>query len=491
MLLPSTLFASFSGNTNYAPSFPLLHSGLLIKKIFRVALLFLRSLMEPCSPTNKPLKILTIDGGGLQAISTLLILDKLLDAIAENNEVIYQKPRPCDVFDTIAGIGAGGWLALMLGRFHMDVTACLSEWYKIIQCITPRSKSEEMSIRLLKHCYFDKHRLIDQVDHLTRVYRTGEYLYSDRPNKSVTDDVRTRHVFVAALRSDGRGYNLFRNYPIPESVELPHQLLAGPQNPHKFKISSAFGVTGAAKYFSPPWKEKMSDGRKRGFSDTSFPKPHNITELALNEMWGLYGVKVTISVIVNIGPGHPGPSDFKRIARRFSWGRKSSPRESLYLDGAINVDLQQPPKEQTGAEKKDHFVSPSSRGVSVRFEENTSTAATTSAVGAQISRRDTVGSMKDQKFDQKMKRLETDIEKNIREKLNYVYTGTSPEASSLYFRLALPQAPPGTAQNDALASDATLGPTLNYLSRDDIANTVVEIRQRLSDELPRSQIPVV
>src|SRR5271156_6035958 len=51
---------------------------------------------------GKPLKILTIDGGGLQAISNLLILDKLLDTIASNNQAKV-KPRPCDIFDTIAG----------------------------------------------------------------------------------------------------------------------------------------------------------------------------------------------------------------------------------------------------------------------------------------------------------------------------------------------------------------------------------------------------
>jgi hypothetical protein len=446
--------------------------------------------MEPSSPTTKPLKILTIDGGGLRGISTLIILDELLDAIAENSGITDRKPRPCDVFDTIAGIGAGGWLALMLGRFRMDITACLSEWYKIIQCITPRSKSEEMSIRLLKHRYFDNDRLVNQIDHLTRVYRTGEYLFSESPNKSVADGVRTRHVFVAALRSDGFGYNLFRDYPIPKSVELPQKLLAGPENPDKFKMSSAFGVTGAAKYFSPPWKEKMDDGVKRGFYDTKFPKPHNITKLALNEMWGLYGVKVTISVIVNIGPGPPGPSDIRRIAKRFSWGQKSNPRDFSYRASAINIDPQRPPKESTTVDKKDQLASPSSRGISVKFEESIGTAVNASAPGGQLPQRDTFGSLKDQKFDQEIKKLETEIEKDIREKLKHVYPDSSPQASSLYFRLALPQAPPGTAQNDATASGVALDATLNYLNRNDTASTMDEIRQRLSDEIPRSQIPV-
>lgn len=80
---------------------------------------------------EKPLKILTLDGGGLQAISTLLTLDKLLSTVAENSKVPYKKPRPCDVFDTIAGIGAGGWLAILLGRFHSNHTFSLSRFLKL------------------------------------------------------------------------------------------------------------------------------------------------------------------------------------------------------------------------------------------------------------------------------------------------------------------------------------------------------------------------
>lgn len=65
-------------------------------------------MIDPSKPF-KPLKILTLDGGGLQAISTLLILNKVLETIAKQNGVPeHEKPRPCDVFDTIAGIGTGG-----------------------------------------------------------------------------------------------------------------------------------------------------------------------------------------------------------------------------------------------------------------------------------------------------------------------------------------------------------------------------------------------
>ena len=100
---------------------------------------------------TKPLKILTIDGGGLQGISTLLILGKLLDKIARNNRVPESELRPCDVFDVVAGISLGEWLALLLGRFQMDVSAALVEWCNLIDCIARRSKAVEVRKRLMQH----------------------------------------------------------------------------------------------------------------------------------------------------------------------------------------------------------------------------------------------------------------------------------------------------------------------------------------------------
>ena len=235
--------------------------------------------MDPSRP-SKPLNILTLDGGGLQAVSTLLILNKVLEKIAKENGVPeHQKPRPRDVFDTIAGIGAGGWLAILLGRFRMDITSSLSEWYNLMQCIAPNSMTEELRLRVLQHCYYDTERLVEQVELLAQVYETGDSLFEPE-----TQIARTRHVLVAALASDARSYNLFRSYEVPKTAKSPKKLLEGPEDPRNFKISRAFGVTGAARYFTNPWKEQMASSGKISFSDTKFKNPHKITGLALDEM---------------------------------------------------------------------------------------------------------------------------------------------------------------------------------------------------------------
>ena len=89
------------------------------------------------------MRILTIDGAGLQGILTLVILNAVLEAIGKQNG--DRKPRPCDVFDTIAGIGAGGWLAILLGRLRMDISLCLFTWYKIGR-IKPQSIPKELRL---------------------------------------------------------------------------------------------------------------------------------------------------------------------------------------------------------------------------------------------------------------------------------------------------------------------------------------------------------
>ena len=191
----------------------------------------------------KPLKILTIDGGGLQGISALLILNELLTTIAQQNHVLDSKPRPCDVFDVIAGIGGGGWLALLLGRFQMDITAALAEWYNLIECIAPKSKSEEIRMRLLQHSHYDRDRLVEQIDQLTDFYGTDKHMYFTPPN-----DSRCKHVFVSALKNDPKGsspgYSLFRTCDCPKDANV----LGGPPDPRHYKISHAFGATGAARF---------------------------------------------------------------------------------------------------------------------------------------------------------------------------------------------------------------------------------------------------
>ena len=433
-------------------------------------------------PLPKPLKILTIDGGGLQAVSTLLILNQLLKSIAIQNGVPNRKPRPCDVFDTIAGIGTGGWLAILLGRFRMDITSCLHEWYKITNRITPRSKTEELRMRLFQQCYFDPGRLTEQIDRLIQLYGTGDYFYEDEP-----EGARTRHVFVAPLKSDAQGYNLFRSYDIPASAALPDKLLEGPECPEKFKISHAFGVTEAAKYFAPEWKEHMAVSGKTGFRDTKFPEPHNITELALNEMWGIYETDVPLSVAVNIGPGQPSDNDVKLITGRFSGGfttnRLSSFRKESdpVMTNQTSVRGTLSPRPVGSAEHGGQRQSAHSSQNTIKEDPPIDTNVG-SDCPPPLTRTSTFESTQDQGIDAKLRRLELQIENKIRTKLKTFY----PESDELYYRLAPDKAPEGTVQDDSSEAGMAFDTTLAFLNGEHIKDSINQVACRLSiDEITR------
>jgi predicted acylesterase/phospholipase RssA len=79
------------------------------------------------SETNgKELCLLSLDGGGVRGLSSLLILQKLMESLDPDNP-----PLPCDYFDMIGGTSTGGLIAIMLGRLHMTVDECITEYKRL------------------------------------------------------------------------------------------------------------------------------------------------------------------------------------------------------------------------------------------------------------------------------------------------------------------------------------------------------------------------
>ncbi|KAJ5286961.1 hypothetical protein N7478_002647 [Penicillium angulare] len=72
-----------------------------------------------------PLRILSLDGGGVRGYSMLIILQELMYRTYVECEGKPprrdQIPKPCDHFDLIVGTGTGGLIALMLGRLRLDL----------------------------------------------------------------------------------------------------------------------------------------------------------------------------------------------------------------------------------------------------------------------------------------------------------------------------------------------------------------------------------
>jgi patatin-like phospholipase/acyl hydrolase len=65
-------------------------------------------------------RLLSLDGGGVRGLSSLLILREIMEEIQrQSDREANDVPLPCQYFDLIGGTSTGGLIAIMLGRLRM------------------------------------------------------------------------------------------------------------------------------------------------------------------------------------------------------------------------------------------------------------------------------------------------------------------------------------------------------------------------------------
>ncbi|KAG9077252.1 hypothetical protein FS749_010876, partial [Ceratobasidium sp. UAMH 11750] len=85
----------------------------------------------------RPLRLLSLDGGGVRGVSSLRILKAIMDRISPG-------ARPCEYFDLIAGTSTGGLIAIMLGRLRMSVDDCIKQYHRLAKKIFKRNKAIQL-----------------------------------------------------------------------------------------------------------------------------------------------------------------------------------------------------------------------------------------------------------------------------------------------------------------------------------------------------------
>ena len=63
-------------------------------------------------------RLLSLDGGGVRGLSSLLILQEIMEEVGAQTDRDVP-PRPCEYFDLIGGTSTGGLIAIMLGLLGM------------------------------------------------------------------------------------------------------------------------------------------------------------------------------------------------------------------------------------------------------------------------------------------------------------------------------------------------------------------------------------
>lgn len=92
-----------------------------------------------------PLRILSLDDGGVRGYSMLIILQELMHRTFVELEGRaprrHEIPKPCDHFDLIIGTGTGGLIALMLGRLKLSIDTCKDVYVRMTKRVFETDKT--------------------------------------------------------------------------------------------------------------------------------------------------------------------------------------------------------------------------------------------------------------------------------------------------------------------------------------------------------------
>ena len=131
-----------------------------------------------------PLRILSLDGGGIRGYSTLILIHNFIyklhvsskgippgDEGEERDEIDL---RPCEYFDIIGGTGTGGLIAIMLGRLRMTTTQCINTYEIMTQKVFQTDKT--IAGIPYKSTLFKASKLEEAIKECVRNYENQEAL---------------------------------------------------------------------------------------------------------------------------------------------------------------------------------------------------------------------------------------------------------------------------------------------------------------------------
>lgn len=110
----------------------------------------------------KKFALLSLDGGGVKGLSSLRILQRIMNSINAQSP-----PKPCEYFDMICGTSTGGLIAIMLGRLEMSVEECISEYKTLSSKVFTKVRSR-LSFTGNIHGRFDHEALEESLKDLLR-----------------------------------------------------------------------------------------------------------------------------------------------------------------------------------------------------------------------------------------------------------------------------------------------------------------------------------
>ncbi|KAG8950942.1 hypothetical protein FRC04_007006 [Tulasnella sp. 424] len=232
-------------------------------------------------PSPRPLRLLSLDGGGVRGIISLIILDQIMNEVAPG-------AKPCEWFDLIGGTSTGGLIAIMLGRLRMTIPECIAAYRELAKEVFDVNKFE-VAKNLVDGAKFSGGKLQQAVETVVERHRRGTSTQMfDNPERRPPNERICRTFVVAIPGCDvPRPAKLFRTY------DNRFQL----QSADQCEIWEAGRATSCAPSFFP---EIKVDGV---YYDDGGLGYNNPTKLMLQEAQSLWGPDQRIGCLLSLGTG--------------------------------------------------------------------------------------------------------------------------------------------------------------------------------------------
>ncbi|CAE6421411.1 unnamed protein product [Rhizoctonia solani] len=241
----------------------------------------------------QPLHILSLDGGDVRSLSSLIIFREFI-ARLEKTPGVTKPVIPADYFDLIVGTSTGGIMALMLGRLRMSVDEVLDTYLTLSKRVFHMgrvSTATRVCTTMLMDglpSWYDEARL-ERI-----IKQTIAKHVKDQDAEALLEEALSsnscRTAVVAARSADATRPTLMRSYAVPHDAD-----------PERFKIWEAARATSAAPlYFRPMkagvYKVPYLDGCVSGHSNPAW--------LAMQEAKHLWPDR-KIDLFLSLGTGSP------------------------------------------------------------------------------------------------------------------------------------------------------------------------------------------
>ncbi|TFK24383.1 phospholipase [Coprinopsis marcescibilis] len=139
---------------------------------------------------DPPLRLLSLDGGGVRGISSLYVLKDIMRQVAGD-----ENAKPCDYFDMMAGTSTGGLIAIMLGRLRMTIDQCIAAYTDLAKKIFSAGVLEKVDNAADTGARYSGEVLAAAIKSVV-----GQY--TQNPDAPMRDDKNDCKVFVTTCRAD-------------------------------------------------------------------------------------------------------------------------------------------------------------------------------------------------------------------------------------------------------------------------------------------------